>query len=132
MKFISVAVGVFPIILIYCCVVCSGSLGDISYEFSFCKDKCFTSKCGLKNREELSWGLKWTGWSCRDNCLYTCMHQVTAEDIRQGKPVRQFFGKVSLLIFNGKHSAIFQLSLIINNKVEILWMIVFLITMTLR
>lgn len=74
-----------------------GSLGDTSHEFSFCKDTCVASKCGVRNKQEVEWWLKLTGWSCRDNCLYSCMHEVTAEHIRLGKPIRQFFGKVVIL-----------------------------------
>ena len=72
---------------------CTGSLGDTSHEFSFCKDTCVASKC-VKNKEAVDWWLKLTGWSCQDNCLYSCMHEVTAEGVRLGKPIRQFFGKV--------------------------------------
>lgn len=34
------------------------------------------------------------GWSCRDDCGYHCMHEVTADDLLHSRPVRQFYGKV--------------------------------------
>lgn len=93
---------VFSILLLQVLVISSiielgcASLGDRSHDFSFCKETCVVSNCGAKSKAELEWWLKLTGWSCQDNCLYTCMHEVTAEDVRTGRPIRQFYGKVNL------------------------------------
>ena len=86
----------FGVLLLVCTVeLCFSSKGDTSYDFTFCKDSCLSSNCGPKSpKKELEWWLKLTGWSCQDNCLYSCMHDVTAEDVRKGNPIRQFYGKV--------------------------------------
>lgn len=74
------------------CSLCS--VGDRSNDFRSCSSRCSSLSCEDPN-QELPFALKLTGWTCLEECQYQCMHQVTAEDVRLKRPVRQFFGKVS-------------------------------------
>lgn len=71
----------------------SGSSGDRSMEFRVCAAQCSQRDC--EGGGSLPLPLRILQWSCEENCQYECMHSVTREDIAHGKPVRQFFGKVS-------------------------------------
>ena len=75
------------------CVLCS--IGDRSNDFRSCTGQCHSLSCGNPSHE-LPFALRLTGWTCLEDCQYQCMHQVTAEDVRLQRPVRQFFGKVCL------------------------------------
>ena len=68
----------------------SCSVGDRSYDFRSCVSSCAAHNCS----QELSLDLRLLGWDCQEECRYQCMHRVTAEDVRAGRRVRQFFGKV--------------------------------------
>ncbi len=70
------------------------SSGDRSHEFSSCVYSCKSSLCGGEG-EDLSLVLRALGWTCGEECQYQCMHNITAEDLRNNRPVRQFYGKVS-------------------------------------
>ncbi len=71
------------------------SLGDRSAEFRACTRTCVNTNCS-QGIIELPLHLRVLHWSCPEDCQYTCMHKVTKEDIRTGKPIRQFYGKVGL------------------------------------
>lgn len=68
----------------------SCSVGDRSYDFRSCVSFCVANNCS----QELSLDLRLLGWDCQEDCQYQCMHRVTAEDVRAGRRVRQFYGKV--------------------------------------
>jgi len=68
----------------------SCSVGDRSYDFRSCVSFCVANNCS----QELSFDLRLLGWDCQEDCQYQCMHRVTAEDVRAGRRVRQFYGKV--------------------------------------
>ena len=80
------------------CVVlkfCICSWGDRSYEFRSCVSDCDAVNCtGSGVEERLPWVLRLLRWSCGEECQYQCMWQVTSEDVRLNRPVKQFFGKV--------------------------------------
>ena len=81
---------------------CQASVGDRSRDFRSCVNGCHSSHCRLEREGggvsagegELSWLLKVMGWTCLEDCQYKCMHEVTTEDVRNNRTVRQFFGKV--------------------------------------
>ena len=66
----------------------SCSVGDRSHDFRSCVSLCVADDCSL------SLPLRMLGWRCQDDCQYQCMHRVTAEDVRLGRRIRQFHGKV--------------------------------------
>eukprot|EP00731_Ephydatia_muelleri_P008012 Em0004g350a len=50
-------------------------------------------------------------WSCKENCAYECMHEVTAQDLQSGRKIRQFYGKwpfVRILGVQEPSSALFS------------------------
>jgi len=72
------------------------SLGDRSSDFRSCTSRCNTVACERSDaHNRLSISLRLTGWSCLEDCQYHCMHEVTDQDVKLQRPVRQFFGKVS-------------------------------------
>lgn len=73
----------------------SGSLGDNSWSYRDCVERCLSlSLCGTDaSQRPVGWSLWLMGWSCQDDCQYDCMHQMTEDDIRYGRPVKQFYGK---------------------------------------
>ena len=66
----------------------SCSVGDRSHDFHSCVSFCVADGCSL------SLPLRLLRWNCQHDCQYQCMHRVTAEDVRLGRRVRQFYGKV--------------------------------------
>ena len=71
------------------------SLGDRSYDFQSCVSRCVGERCrssAASTSLEVPLRLMW--WTCRENCSYTCMRSVTADDVRLNRPIRQFYGKV--------------------------------------
>ncbi len=71
------------------------SSGDRSREFFSCVHSCKRSLCAGEGEADLSLVLRALGWTCGEECQYQCMHNTTAEDLRNNRPVRQFYGKVS-------------------------------------
>ena len=93
--------GLFPIVVHLTLIgLISGSYGDRSPEFTSCKHQCSARNCtssyGDQENHELGWALRLMGWTCQENCQYTCMHQVTTQNILKNRPIQQFYGKVSL------------------------------------
>ena len=72
------------------------SIGDRSMDYNYCLSYCIQSNCSNNpaRRDALSWQLRLFLWTCGDDCRYSCMHQVTGEDVKVGRPIRQFYGKV--------------------------------------
>ena len=71
------------------------SSGDRSGEFSSCVYSCRRSVCAGEGGGDLSLVLRALGWTCGEECQYQCMHNITTEDLRNHRPVRQFYGKVN-------------------------------------
>ena len=69
----------------------SGSAGDRQEEFQACirQEKCKSNNC----ISDLNVFLKLTGWSCLDNCKYTCMQYFSSIRSSQGLPLLQYYGK---------------------------------------
>ena len=71
------------------------SVGDRSFDFKKCVSNCEYEKC--RSSSEVVVNDTWLillGWTCQENCRYECMRAVTAGDVQQGRPIRQFYGKV--------------------------------------
>ncbi|TFK31983.1 Per1-like protein [Crucibulum laeve] len=68
------------------------SWGDRAPEFVNCVTRCATDRCSLGSTA-LPLSLRVTGWSCNDDCKYTCMHQITDEAIVKGTRIHQYYGK---------------------------------------
>jgi hypothetical protein len=66
------------------------SSGDRSAEFEVCVLSCENRRCPSAF---LSWSLRFTGWTCTDDCRYVCMHHVTDKDQYKGAGMQQYFGK---------------------------------------
>ncbi|KAL1667480.1 Per1-like-domain-containing protein, partial [Schizophyllum commune] len=66
----------------------AASSGDRAKPFKECVERC-TTTC----LEPLPLDLRLTGWTCLDDCKYTCMHQITANVMGRGERPRQYFGK---------------------------------------
>lgn len=72
------------------------SIGDRSIDYKSCLSSCIQKNCSNNpaRRDTLAWQLCLFLWTCEDDCRYSCMHQVTSEDVKARKPIRQFYGKV--------------------------------------
>ena len=72
------------------------SIGDRSMDYSYCLNYCIQKNCSNNpaRRDSLPWHLCLFLWTCGDDCHYSCMHQVTNEDVKTKRPIRQFYGKV--------------------------------------
>ena len=72
------------------------SIGDRSMDYHHCLRYCVQNNCSKNptSQDTLSWQLRMFLWTCGDDCCYSCMHQVTGEDVEAGRPIRQFYGKV--------------------------------------
>lgn len=80
------------LVQILCCVVSYSSSGDRSMEFRVCVIQCVAANCSY---DDLPLSLRILGWNCDSNCQYECMRNVTDQDVKLGRPIRQFYGKVS-------------------------------------
>ena len=90
------------LVLVVCFCEIEASLGDRSLDFIRCVSACQYERCRSSSAEgELAVSLIVLGWSCGENCRYDCMHNVTAEDVRLDRPIRQFYGKVYCLCASG-------------------------------
>ncbi|KAI9103318.1 Per1-like-domain-containing protein [Phlyctochytrium arcticum] len=70
------------------------SSGDRDSFFLNCLHKCTFSECSRPERQAtLPLYLRLLQWSCRDNCKYTCMHDITQASLASGGHVQQFYGK---------------------------------------
>lgn len=72
------------------------SIGDRSTDYNYCLRFCIQKNCSSNpaSYDTLSWQLRLFRWTCEDDCRYSCMHQVTSEDVKASRPIRQFYGKV--------------------------------------
>ncbi|KAF8968238.1 Per1-like protein [Flammula alnicola] len=77
------------------------SSGDRSADFTQCVDICKAEQCGTESQYFAPLSLRLTRWSCTDDCKYQCMHQITDRDLKNGKPVQQYYGKWPFWRFAG-------------------------------
>lgn len=72
------------------------SIGDRSMDYNYCLNYCIQKNCSNNpaRQDSLPWHLRLFLWTCGDDCRYSCMHQVTIEDVTTRRPIRQFYGKV--------------------------------------
>lgn len=84
------------------CGTILASSGDRALEFQQCISSCSTNNCHTTHTKfPLPLALQLTGWTCEDDCKYSCMHEITNRDIRQGTPVHQYYGKWPFWRFAG-------------------------------
>jgi post-GPI attachment to proteins factor 3 len=76
------------------------SSGDSSLEFHDCLGTCQSKIC-VTNAPALELSLRLTGWTCTDECKYTCMHNLTDDAIATGDPIEQYYGKWPFWRFAG-------------------------------
>ena len=91
----TILVSVFLVIQI---IPSLASVGDYSLDFRYCLSECLQKSCSELSLRHvtLPWYLRIFLWTCSDECRYSCMHEVTTEDVNLGRPIRQFYGKVCL------------------------------------
>lgn len=79
------------------------SIGDRSTDYNYCLRFCIQKNCSSNpaSYDTLSWQLRLFLWTCEDDCRYSCMHQVTSEDVKASRPIRQFYGKWPFVRFLG-------------------------------
>ena len=70
------------------------SSGDRSGEFQVCVTQCSVQyRCTSSSGSELAFPLRFTHWTCYDNCKYNCMHSITDKAVQQNQPIQQYYGK---------------------------------------
>ncbi|KAJ7700820.1 Per1-like protein [Mycena rosella] len=69
------------------------SSGDRSPEFENCLKRCGNARCSTAHHVSLSIPLRLTGWTCEDDCKYSCMQDITSRNIKLGDRVHQYYGK---------------------------------------
>ncbi|XP_078376168.1 GPI-specific phospholipase A2-like PGAP3 isoform X2 [Oculina patagonica] len=78
-----------------------GSKGDKSLEFRICMKEC-SKGCELDEYPgKLPIYLTMFWWDCSDECKYQCMHKVTESNMKNNKPIKQFYGKWPFVRFLG-------------------------------
>lgn len=77
------------------------SAGDEAPEYQRCVSSCYADLCGPdgvddgrtgrpeQHSKQLSWALRWSRWTCRDDCAYHCTHQLTNEAEARVARIRQ-------------------------------------------
>jgi post-GPI attachment to proteins factor 3 len=91
-------------LLVLAAVVTSAhaSSGDRSREFQICVNGCDILNCQPGSPSSpLPLALRITRWTCVDDCMYHCMHQITDRDVDNGTPVQQYHGKWPFRRFAG-------------------------------
>lgn len=82
------------IIIILCSMpITFGSTGDRSQPFQRCLNDCQQMCSGKSYPAYLPLYLLVFGWSCKDECKYVCMHNVTEDALVRGQGVQQYYGK---------------------------------------
>lgn len=69
------------------------SSGDRSQEFIDCVEFCKVTRCGPHFWNNSSLALRFTRWSCTDDCKYECMHEITDRETQSGRRMQQYYGK---------------------------------------
>ncbi|KAI0355087.1 Per1-like protein [Trametes cingulata] len=78
------------------------SSGDRAEDFRGCVSLCESRTCeGSLPAVSLPLALRFTGWSCTDNCKYECMHAITDRAILQNVRIQQYYGKWPFWRFAG-------------------------------
>lgn len=67
------------------------SAGDRDFAYRSCRARCAADICG-QSESIAKWRILF-GWSCEDDCSYTCMHSITEQRLASGLPVLQYHGK---------------------------------------
>jgi hypothetical protein len=70
----------------------SCSLGDKDPIYQSCRSACISYTCSMQ-RTARSLDLMIFGWSCQENCSYTCMHESRQLRENRGLPMVQYHGK---------------------------------------
>ncbi|KIJ63364.1 hypothetical protein HYDPIDRAFT_92761 [Hydnomerulius pinastri MD-312] len=67
------------------------SSGDRSHHFQNCVSTCYGDHCHPWTTLPLD--LRFTRWTCTDDCKYNCMHMLTDKAVQTGADIQQYFGK---------------------------------------
>lgn len=87
-----------PILLLcYAIGYVLASWGDMLYSYRDCLFYCKLTCSDDGYPGQLPMSLKIFGWTCLDECKYTCMHKVTEDDVINNRVIKQFHGKVVVL-----------------------------------
>lgn len=78
------------------CAISKASVGDRSYIYNKCLNKCFAVNCTDTETfiAKQSFVLRLLRWSCPEECRYLCMWETVDAFRQDGTPVPQFHGKV--------------------------------------
>ena len=71
----------------------SGSEGDRNHQHYTCSKACEKSCAADPGAVELSWDVRFFGWTCTTNCVHLCTQQHHADRVDQGLPTVKYFGK---------------------------------------
>lgn len=77
------------------------SVGDRLHYYNKCFSLCRQTNCSTNadirtfNARQSRY-LLWMGWNCPEECRYQCQWRTVTHLMRIGKPLPQFYGKVSL------------------------------------
>lgn len=77
------------------------SSGDRSEDFQYCVAKCASNFCQPPQSVVLPLALRLTHWTCTDDCKYSCMHDITDQEIQRGADIQQYYGKWPFWRFAG-------------------------------
>ncbi|RKO99848.1 hypothetical protein CXG81DRAFT_2151, partial [Caulochytrium protostelioides] len=88
------------VVLAVMLVSVEASAGDQDSIFLQCVRKCTISECnpvdaasGQRHPRAVPWSLRLLGWTCPQECRYSCMHDIEAARIAMHAHPRQYYGK---------------------------------------
>ncbi|KAL7748642.1 hypothetical protein RI367_006053 [Sorochytrium milnesiophthora] len=99
---------IIAVTLLVTLAVVHASSGDASTDFQQC-----LADCGERKTCELTVPLKLTGWTCMDDCKYTCMMRIETARDEAGARLQQYYGKwpfVRLLGMQEPASVLFSIA----------------------
>ncbi|XP_020900695.1 post-GPI attachment to proteins factor 3 isoform X2 [Exaiptasia diaphana] len=110
------------IIILVCHAIPSvlASWGNVLYEYLRCFHDCRRKCDDVIYPGKLPLSLRIFGWTCLDECKYTCMHEITANDVANDRPIKQFYGKWPFVRFLGVQEPASTLFSILNGLGHIL------------
>lgn len=71
----------------------AASAGDRDWAFLNCIPACETRDCTPGSNNPDSFFLRATGWTCLDDCKYSCMHSITNQRAQSRQEIYQYYGK---------------------------------------
>ncbi|EMD34324.1 hypothetical protein CERSUDRAFT_86447 [Gelatoporia subvermispora B] len=77
------------------------SSGDRANQFQGCVALCQSRSCQPGSSNALPLALRFTQWTCADDCKYNCMHLITDHAVEAGARIHQYYGKWPFWRFAG-------------------------------